>query len=59
MADLGKLFKNKGQGKSVSGSAKDMEKALKQREEMEKAMQARKEGKRSKATSFIGRLFKD
>lgn len=59
MANLGELFKNKGHGKTVSGSAEDMEKALQQREAMEKAMKARKEGKSSKATSFIGRLFKD
>lgn len=56
---FGKLFQNKGLGKEVSGSAEDMEKALRHREEMAKAMKARKEGKRSKATSFLGRLFKD
>jgi len=54
---FGKLFQNKGFGKEVSGSAEDMEKALRQREEMEKAMKARKAGKKSKATSFIGRLI--
>lgn len=53
------FFQNRGLRKEVSGSAEDMEKALRAREAMEKAHKEKKQGKTSKASNFFGRLFED